>query len=137
MSGSQCQGGDRQLIGRNFAFPGSRYCSRIGERQVARSEMDAWADAESKTARTIHAAVFDTSDGLRSFAVVGDYTPRVGKSADGKHLFPVGNMQGYLNAKAYFEARGTATEVVKDLRQNHGVADRLWAPGCRSRRGHS
>jgi signal transduction histidine kinase len=57
--------------------------------RAARSELDAWANAEGKTARTIHAAVFDTSDGLRSFAVVGDYTPRVGKSADGKLWFMV------------------------------------------------
>jgi hypothetical protein len=57
--------------------------------RVARSELDAWANAEGETARTIHAAVFDTSDGLRSFAVVGDYTPRVGKSADGKLWFMV------------------------------------------------
>jgi signal transduction histidine kinase len=57
--------------------------------RVARSELDAWANAEGETARTVHAAVFDTSDGLRSFAVVGDYTPRVGKSADGKLWFMV------------------------------------------------
>ena len=57
--------------------------------RVARSELDAWANAEGKTARTIHAAVFDTSDGVRSFALVGDYTPRVGKSADGKLWFMV------------------------------------------------
>jgi signal transduction histidine kinase/ligand-binding sensor domain-containing protein len=57
--------------------------------RVARSELDAWANAEGKTARTIQAAVFDTSDGLRSFAVVGDYTPRVGKSVDGKLWFMV------------------------------------------------
>jgi signal transduction histidine kinase/ligand-binding sensor domain-containing protein len=57
--------------------------------RVARSELDAWANAEGKTARTIQAAVFDTSDGLRNLAVVGDYTPRVGKSADGKLWFMV------------------------------------------------
>ena len=42
-----------------------------------------------KTARTIHATVFDSSDGLRLLAVVGDYTPRVAKSADGKLWFSV------------------------------------------------
>lgn len=57
--------------------------------RVARSELDAWASAADKSARTINATVFDSSDGLRSLAVVGDYTPRVGKSADGKLWFSV------------------------------------------------
>ncbi len=55
--------------------------------RVARSELEARASAADKTARTIHATVFDISDGVRSLAVVGDYTPRVGKSADGKLWF--------------------------------------------------
>ena len=57
--------------------------------RVARSELDVWASAADKTARTIHATVFDSSDGLRTLAVVGDYTPRVAKSADGKLWFSV------------------------------------------------
>ena len=57
--------------------------------RVARSESDAWTGATDKTARTIHATVFDSSDGLRLLAVVGDYTPRVAKSADGKLWFSV------------------------------------------------
>ena len=55
--------------------------------RVARSELDTWASAPNKTQRTIHTTVFDNSDGLRSFAVVGDYTPRVAKSRDGKLWF--------------------------------------------------
>jgi len=55
--------------------------------RVARSELDTWASAADKTARTIRTTVFDSSDGLRSLAVVGDYTPRVAKSADGKLWF--------------------------------------------------
>jgi signal transduction histidine kinase/ligand-binding sensor domain-containing protein len=57
--------------------------------RVARSELEARASAVDKTAGRIHATVFDSSDGLRSLAVVGDYTPRVGKSADGKLWFSV------------------------------------------------
>jgi len=57
--------------------------------RVARSELDAWTGAADKTVRTIHATVFDSSDGLRLLAVVGDYTPRVAKSADGKLWFSV------------------------------------------------
>src|ERR1700686_2974373 len=57
--------------------------------RVARSEVDAWTGAADKTARTIHATVFDSSDGLRLLAVVGDYTPRVAKSSDGKLWFSV------------------------------------------------
>ena len=57
--------------------------------RVARSELEAWTAAADKTARIIHATVFDSSDGLRLLAVVGDYTPRVAKSADGKLWFSV------------------------------------------------
>jgi signal transduction histidine kinase/ligand-binding sensor domain-containing protein len=57
--------------------------------RVARSELDAWTSAADKTARTIQATVFDSSDGLRTLAVVGDYTPRVAKSSDGKLWFSV------------------------------------------------
>jgi ligand-binding sensor domain-containing protein/signal transduction histidine kinase len=57
--------------------------------RVSHSELDEWASAADKTARTIHATVFDSSDGLRLLAVVGDYMPRVGKSADGKLWFSV------------------------------------------------
>jgi len=55
--------------------------------QVARSEIDEWAIAGEKSNRTIHATVFDSSDGLRTLAVVGDYTPRVSRSPDGKLWF--------------------------------------------------
>jgi signal transduction histidine kinase len=49
--------------------------------------LDAWAIAADKTARTIRATVFDSSDGLRTLAVVGDYTPRAAESPDGKLWF--------------------------------------------------
>jgi signal transduction histidine kinase/ligand-binding sensor domain-containing protein len=55
--------------------------------RVAGSELDAWAMAADKTARTIHATVFDSSDGVRTLAVVGDYTPRAAESPDGKLWF--------------------------------------------------
>lgn len=55
--------------------------------RVARSELDEWAGAGGKSDRTIHAAVFDSSDGLRTLAVVGDYTPRASWSPDGKLWF--------------------------------------------------
>jgi PAS domain S-box-containing protein len=57
--------------------------------RVARSELDTWSSAPNKTRRTIHTTVFDNSDGLRSLAVVGDYTPRVTESLDGKLWFIV------------------------------------------------
>jgi len=57
--------------------------------RVARSELDTWASAPNNTNRTIHTTVFDNSDGLRTLAVVGDYTPRVTKSSDGKLWFSV------------------------------------------------
>jgi signal transduction histidine kinase/ligand-binding sensor domain-containing protein len=55
--------------------------------RVARSELDTWASAPNRTNRTIHTTVFDNSDGIRSLAVVGDYTPRVAKSGDGELWF--------------------------------------------------
>jgi PAS domain S-box-containing protein len=57
--------------------------------RVARSELDTWASAADKTPGMIRSTVFDNSDGLRTLAVVGDYTPRVDKSADGKLWFSV------------------------------------------------
>jgi PAS domain S-box-containing protein len=57
--------------------------------RVARSELDTWASAADKTPGTIRTTVLDNSDGLRTLAVVGDYTPRVAKSADGKLWFSV------------------------------------------------
>jgi len=57
--------------------------------RVARSELEEWASAADKTLHTIRTTVFDSSDGLRTLAVVGDYTPRVAKSADGKLWFSV------------------------------------------------
>jgi signal transduction histidine kinase len=55
--------------------------------RVARSELDAWALAADKTARTIGAKVFDSSDGLRTLAVIDKYTPRAAESPDGKLWF--------------------------------------------------
>src|SRR3984885_4021747 len=55
--------------------------------RVTRSELDTWASARDKTPGTIRTTVFDNSDGLRTLAVVGDYTPRVAKSGDGKLWF--------------------------------------------------
>jgi PAS domain S-box-containing protein len=57
--------------------------------RIARSELDAWASAADKTHGSIRTTVFDNLDGLRTLAVVGDYTPRVGTSADGKLWFSV------------------------------------------------
>ena len=56
--------------------------------RVVRSDLDAWANAEDKTSRRVHATVFDGSDGLRTLAVLtSDYTPHVTKSSDGKLWF--------------------------------------------------
>jgi signal transduction histidine kinase/ligand-binding sensor domain-containing protein len=52
--------------------------------RIARSELDAWA-ADSK--RTIQVTVFDSSDGVRSLALAGHYSPQVAKSSDGRLWF--------------------------------------------------
>jgi len=55
--------------------------------RVVRSELDAWSAAGDKAGVTIHARVFDSSDGVRSVADQGTLTPHVAKSADGKLWF--------------------------------------------------
>jgi ligand-binding sensor domain-containing protein/signal transduction histidine kinase len=60
---------------------------------VARSEMDAWAsaiDQEINAKPTVHATVFDISDGVRSLATANHFSPQVAKSTDGKLWFLVG-----------------------------------------------
>jgi len=52
--------------------------------RIARSEFDAWA-VDSK--RTIQLTVFDSSDGVRSLAFAGHYSPQVAKSSDGRLWF--------------------------------------------------
>jgi len=53
--------------------------------RIARTELDAW---ESDPKRTVQVTVFDSSDGVRSHSIAGDYTPHVAKTADGKLWFP-------------------------------------------------
>jgi signal transduction histidine kinase/ligand-binding sensor domain-containing protein len=58
--------------------------------RVAQSELDAWAAAVDKgeyLKRTIQTTVFDGSDGVRSSANHGSYSPVVAKSTDGKLWF--------------------------------------------------
>jgi signal transduction histidine kinase len=52
--------------------------------RIARTELDSWV-ADSK--RTVQAAVFDSSDGVRSHAFYGSTSPHVAKSLDGKLWF--------------------------------------------------
>src|SRR5262249_39341536 len=47
--------------------------------RIARAEMDAWAavvDQDKDAQRTIQATVFDNSDGVRSLATSGHYSPQ-------------------------------------------------------------
>ena len=53
--------------------------------RIARTELDAWA---SDPKRKVHVTVFDSSDGVRSHSIAGDYTPHVAKTTDGKLWFP-------------------------------------------------
>ena len=54
--------------------------------RVTRAEWEAW---RADPTRTVRPAVFDSSDGVRSFSTAGSLSPRVAKSADGKLWFPV------------------------------------------------
>jgi PAS domain S-box-containing protein len=49
--------------------------------RIARPELDGWV---ANPKRTIQATIFDNSDGLRSAALAGALSPRVGKSPDGR-----------------------------------------------------
>ncbi|MGD0296587.1 MAG: two-component regulator propeller domain-containing protein [Bryobacteraceae bacterium] len=57
--------------------------------RIARSELDDWASAVDKgeNAKTILTTVFDSSDGVRSRATAGGYSPQAVKSPDGKLWF--------------------------------------------------
>ncbi len=58
--------------------------------RIARSELDAWAVAveeDGDAEPTIHATVFDSSDGVRIVAGAGHYSPQVAKTSDGKLWF--------------------------------------------------
>jgi signal transduction histidine kinase/ligand-binding sensor domain-containing protein len=55
-----------------------------GLARIARPELDAWAADPRQAIRT---TVFDSSDGVRSRASSGAYSPAVAKSADGKIWF--------------------------------------------------
>src|SRR5215469_6054951 len=52
--------------------------------RIARSELDAWV---SDTQRTVRATIFDSSDGVRSLAAGGHFSPQVARSADGRIWF--------------------------------------------------
>ena len=58
--------------------------------RLEQSELDAWAaavDQRRDGAQSIHATVFDSSDGVRSLEDNGGYTPHAVKSSDGRLWF--------------------------------------------------
>ena len=62
--------------------------------RVAQSEMDAWAvamDRDMNATPTVHATVFDISDGVQSLAAANHFSPQVAKSSDGKLWFLAGD----------------------------------------------
>ena len=80
-NGLPCDGAQWVIEDDDHAFWLGMACGLV---RIARPELDAWF-ADSK--RRIHATVFDTSDGVRSHAQIGGYSPRVAKSADGRIWF--------------------------------------------------
>lgn len=62
--------------------------------RIARPELDAWGakvdkGLERSPAQNLRVTVFDSSDGVRTRALAGAYTPHVAKSTDGKIWFSV------------------------------------------------
>src|SRR5262249_13024582 len=69
-----------------------------GLSRIARAELNAWAaGADKHTTQTIHAAVFEISDGVRSLEDNGGYTPHVAKSSDGRLWFLPSDGASVLN----------------------------------------
>jgi ligand-binding sensor domain-containing protein/signal transduction histidine kinase len=65
-----------------------------GVLRIARAELDRWAaavDQQVNATPTIHATVFDNSDGVRAFAIANHFSPQVAKSTDGKLWFAAGD----------------------------------------------
>jgi signal transduction histidine kinase/ligand-binding sensor domain-containing protein len=61
-----------------------------GLERIARSELDAWTaavDVDKDARPRIHAALFDSADGVRSLEDNGGYTPHAAKSTDGQIWF--------------------------------------------------
>ena len=61
-----------------------------GLARVARRELDAWAaqsESDQELEQTVHATLFDQSDGVRIHASAGAYAPQVSKSGDGRIWF--------------------------------------------------
>jgi signal transduction histidine kinase/ligand-binding sensor domain-containing protein len=64
--------------------------SACGLLRIARADLDAWVAAVDKdidTKQSVHATVFNSSDGVRSLALAGHYSPQVAKSSDGRLWF--------------------------------------------------
>jgi len=61
-----------------------------GLTRIARSELDAWGgdvDKATGSGRTLQAAVFGASDGVKMLQDLRSYTPKVAKTSDGKLWF--------------------------------------------------
>ena len=68
--------------------------------QVPRTELENWSEDPK---RTVHFKVFDSTDGVRNRALLTGYTPRVGKSADGKLWFTHLNSVSVLDPRILHE----------------------------------
>ncbi len=89
-NGLPCDGAHwlREADRRSFWFH-----TPCGLLRVARSELDAWAvavDQDTNAKPTVHATVFDISDGVRSLATANHFSPQVAKATDGKLWFLAG-----------------------------------------------
>ena len=62
-----------------------------GLARISRQDVDAWAwaiDKNNDPSKSIPVSVFDSTDGVQVHADSGGYSPRVGRSPDGKLWFP-------------------------------------------------
>jgi len=96
--------------------------------RIEHSELEAWA---SNSKRTLETTVFDSSDGVRSSAVVGKYGPRAAKSLDGKLWFAHGDGVSVIDPRHLLFNRlppPVRIEMVTADRQPHDTSQRLSLP---------
>jgi ligand-binding sensor domain-containing protein len=83
--------------------------------RVARSEVDGWTalvDQDKDTKRMVQAAVFGSSDGVRTLSAAAGFSPGVAKSSDGKLSFlPMDGVvdPSHLSGRLLCTCRGTYT----------------------------
>jgi len=68
-----------------------------GLARIARTDLDAWASSDPEERSPLRVKRFDNSDGIRSSANIGSFTPHAAKALDGRLWFATENGVGVLD----------------------------------------